>query len=536
MPLASETGPVATVAPPQHRPVIPMAEHGASITAGLDRSGADAGRQDALSAALLESRQRWRELVHVTADIAFETDAQGRFVFTSPNPAIGWSSNLLIGQPAALLLADSAGQTGFNPFGPTVRTRGRRAWLRRPDGSPICLTFSAAPILDDHGQIIGARGVGQDITEQDLHEARLAAMLRRSQILDHILAAMHMEVQAPRMMKSALGAMVTAMGAEGAVVIDLLGDGVQAAFLHQIGVPSAAVLHTAMSLIEANVSGCGDAMANDGRWTLACPAQTSGSQTAALALWRGLGGRPWDADDRTLANSINSIIRVILQHEAMQRDMNEQARTDPLTGLLNRRAFLDEMGRRIDRLSRESQPGTILFVDLDAFKQLNDQCGHDVGDEALCLVADLLRDTVRPSDLVARLGGDEFAIWLDGADDLTAAERAEHLTITAPRMLRELAGDRDIPLGMSIGIATRWPTMREGLDETLQWADQAMYQAKRAGRGQSRAWRPEAVCCRTGTPPCWYRVKRRPKPRGFASARHRIPRRMCCARWPVIPR
>ena len=496
MPLAPDAGPAATQAPPQPRPVAAVAAHAPSDPDGPDAPDADASRRDALNAALLESRQRWRELVGIAADIAFETDAQGRFVFISPDQAIGWSSALLIGQPAGLLLADAAGLTGFDPFRPTVRTRGRRAWLRRPDGSSICLTFSAAPILDDNGNIIGARGVGQDITEQDLHEGRLAAALRRSQVVEHILAVMNKEVQAPRMMKAALGAMVTSMGAEGAegaVVIDLLGDGVQAAFLHQIGVPSTAVVHTAMSLIEANTSGAGDAMANDGRWTLACPAQTSGSQTAALALWRGLGGRAWDAGDRTLASSIKSIIRVILQHEAMQRDMDQQARTDPLTGLLNRRAFLDEMGRRIDRLSREGQPGTILFVDLDAFKQLNDQCGHDVGDEALCLVADLLRDTVRPSDLVARLGGDKFALWLDGADDLTAAERAEHLTITAPRLLRELAGGHDIRLGMSIGIATRWPAMREGLDETLQRADQAMYQAKRAGRGQWRAWRPEAV-------------------------------------------
>ncbi|MCC6720151.1 MAG: diguanylate cyclase [Acetobacteraceae bacterium] len=485
MPLATDPGPVTT-APPMVRE--------ASPSRGSDLPGEPVAQSgtDVLNAALLESRQRWRELVVLTADIAFETDAQGRFVFITPDCPIGWSANLLIGQPAALLLADAAGLPGFDPFRPTERTRGRRAWLRRPDGSPVCLTFSAAPILDDQGRITGARGIGQDITEQDMHEAQLAATLRRSQVVEHILGCMHKEVQAARMMKAALGALVTAMGAEGCVVIDLLGDGVQASFLHQVGVPSAAVIHTAMSLIEASPTELGDTMANDGRWVLVCPAQSSGTQTAALALWGSLGGRPWDADDRMLATSVNSIIRVILQHEAMQRDITEQARTDPLTGLLNRRAFLDEMGRRIERLGREGQPGTILFVDLDSFKALNDQCGHDVGDEALCLVADLLRDTVRPSDLVARLGGDEFALWLDGADDLTAAERAEHLTITAPRMLRELAGGHDIRLGMSIGIATRWPAQREGLDEILQRADQAMYQAKRAGRGQWRAWRAEA--------------------------------------------
>jgi diguanylate cyclase (GGDEF)-like protein/PAS domain S-box-containing protein len=485
MPLASESAAVGAVLAPSSIPA-------QAVPAKAHPSG-DEVRQGVLHAALLESRQRWRELVHLSADLAFETDAHGRFAFIAPENAIGWSAGLLVGQPASLLLADSAGQVGFDPFHPTVRTRGRRAWLKRPDGSPVCLVFSTAPILDAQGQVVGARGIGQDITEQDIHEARLAATLRRSQVVEHILTCMHEEVHAARMMKAALGAMVTAVGAEGCVVIDLLGDGVQAAFLHQIGVPSAAVVHTAMSLLEANPSGQSDALANDGRWTMVCPAHTSGTQAAALAIWRDLGGRPWDADDRMLATSVNSIIRVVLQHETMQRDITEQARTDPLTGLLNRRAFIDEMGRRIDRLTREAQPGTVLYVDLDGFKQLNDLRGHDVGDEALCLVADLLRDTVRPSDLVARLGGDEFAIWMDGADDLTAAERAEHLTIAAPRAMRELTGGHDIRLGMSIGIATRWPNVRETLDETLQRADQAMYQAKRAGRGQWRAWRKEAT-------------------------------------------
>ncbi len=455
---------------------------------GLAKVGAEA-----LNGALLESRQRWRDFVNLSADIAFETDAHGRFVFLSPDPAFGWPNALLLGQPAGLLLADAAGLTGFNPFHPTTTTRGRRAWLKRPDGSPVCLVFAAAPIVDSLGQIVGARGVGQDITEQDNHEARLAATLRRSQMVDQILACMHREVQAPRMMRAALGSMVTAMGAEGCVVVDMLGDGIQASFMHQVGQPSPPVVHTAMTLLENTPDRPSHAMANDGRWTLVCPAHGSGTEQAALVLWRGMGDRPWDSDDLMLAVSANSIVRIILQHEAMQRDMNQQARTDPLTGLLNRRAFMDEMARRIDRLHREGQPGTLLFVDLDCFKQLNDRCGHDVGDEALCLVADLLRDTVRPADLVARLGGDEFAVWMDGADDLTAAERAEHLTIAAPRMLRELAGGHDIRLGMSIGIATKWPALHEALEDTLQRADQAMYQAKRAGRGQWRAWRAEVV-------------------------------------------
>jgi diguanylate cyclase (GGDEF)-like protein len=95
---------------------------------------------------------------------------------------------------------------------------------------------------------------------------------------------------------------------------------------------------------------------------------------------------------------------MVLEHEAIQREMAKQARTDPLTGLLNRRAFIEEMARQIDRLDREGLPGKLMFADLDNFKPLNDGLGHEAGDEALRRVAKLLRDTVRPTDLVARLG------------------------------------------------------------------------------------------------------------------------------------
>src|SRR5271170_1449725 len=79
---------------------------------------AELGAGTALRDALLDSRQRWRDLVALAADLAFETDAAGRFVFVSPDPAIGWAAGELVGQPAEMLLADADGVTGFNPFRP----------------------------------------------------------------------------------------------------------------------------------------------------------------------------------------------------------------------------------------------------------------------------------------------------------------------------------------------------------------------------------------------------------------------------------
>jgi diguanylate cyclase (GGDEF)-like protein/PAS domain S-box-containing protein len=445
---------------------------------------------EALREALFDSRQRWRDLMSMAGDMAFETDAGGRFVFIAPDTVIGWSASALIGQPAELLLAEVDGAFGFNPFRPPGPVRRRRAWLRRPDGGSVCMAFAAAPLLDARGEMIGARGVGQDVTEQDAHDAAMAASLRRVELLDHILWRMRQEVLAPRMMRAALEALVTALGAEGCAVIDMIGDGVEASVLHQIGHGFPMARETVLSLMETGATDPAQACAPDGRLVLVCPSRSRYGEQTGFALWRHPGGRPWDPDELMLAGSATGIIRVILEHDTIQREMARQARTDPLTGLINRRAFLDEVARRIERLEREGLPGTLLFVDLDNFKELNDYCGHETGDEALCITARLLRATVRPTDLVARLGGDEFALWLDGADEFAASERAERLREDGPKALGHLAAPAGLTLTMSIGIATRWPGRGEDLETTIRRADQAMYHVKRTGRGHWRVAHP----------------------------------------------
>jgi diguanylate cyclase (GGDEF)-like protein len=471
------------------RPSRPAGSETAPPAAPAPRNAA--AYDDTLRSALLDSRSRWRELVALTADLAFETDAWGRFVFVSPDPALGWPASTLLGQPAELLLADAGGATGFNPFRPTAAVRRRRAWLKQPDGSSMCLAFAVAPLTDGEGRILGARGLGQETTEQDGHDSVVAAALRRGEVLDHILWRMRQEVLAPRMMEAALTSLTAALGAEGAAVLDALGDGSRPGVLYQTGSDLPAVLHTAMTALQSDSAGPLASMAPDGRKLLICSSQTRFAEQTGLALWRMPGSRDWDQEEHMLASSACGIIRMILDHDSIQREMGRQARTDPLTGLLNRRAFMEEMARRLDRLDREGLPGTLMFVDLDHFKQINDLRGHEAGDMALCIAAILLRDTVRPADLVARLGGDEFALWLDGADDLSAAERAEHLRVAGPRALAAVSEGTGVQLTMSIGIATRWPSRGEDIETVLHRADQAMYLVKNNGRGHWRVAHPE---------------------------------------------
>ncbi len=450
------------------------------LNLAADRAG------DPLRGALLESRQRWHDLVCMAADFAFETDEFGRFVFITPEPALGWQVSMLVGQPAELLLADSRGLAGFNPFRPTASVRRRRTWLRRADGLMACLSFAAAPMFDLEGRIIGARGFGMDVTAQEGHDALVASALRRGEVVDHILWCMRQEVLAPRMMQAVLDGLANALGAEGASVVDIIGGGTGPVLLHRSGGGAVEVMDTAARLlfgVDENPSQAGNP---DGRQVLACTCQTRFGEHAGLVLWRVPGARDWDNEDHVLASSAAAIVRVVLEHEAIQREMARLARTDPLTGLLNRRAFLDELTRHIDRLDREGQSGTLMYTDLDNFKSLNDRLGHDIGDKALCTVATLLRDAIRPTDLVARLGGDEFAIWLNGADHMTAAERAEWLRVDGSRILAEATGVHAPALTMSIGIATRQAGGGEDIAGLMRRADHAMYEVKRSGRGHWR--------------------------------------------------
>jgi diguanylate cyclase (GGDEF)-like protein len=452
----------------------------------IDREEAGEPPRDPLRDALLESRQRWRDLVAMAGDIAFETDAWGRFVFAFPDPALGWSASGLIGQPSELLLADATASAGYNPFRPTAAVRRRRCWVRRGDGALACVSFAAAPLLDAEGRIIGARGVGVDESDEDDGREQVSAALRRGEVIDHVLFRMRQEVLAPRMMQAALDGLYKALGAEGAAVAEVGIGGAGPRLAHQVGGAGAAVLGTAVSLLRGRSSAPAHATTPEGRPVLVAACHTRFGGDLGLVLWRTPGSRPWDADDHMLACSAAGIIGVILEHEAIQQEMVDRARTDPLTGLLNRRAFMEELVRHADRLDRDELPGTLMFVDLDNFKPVNDRLGHAAGDRALCLTASLLRDLVRPTDLVARLGGDEFALWMNGADELTAAERAEFLRVDGPAKLAPLTDGRGPALTMSIGIACRTVGSFEPIESVLRRADAAMYEVKRSGRAHWR--------------------------------------------------
>jgi diguanylate cyclase (GGDEF)-like protein len=433
---------------------------------------------------------RWHERLLAAADLVFETDAAGRFVFIGPDPVLGWPAAALLGQPGEiLLLEDSRFGTGLNPFRPLSPMRNGRAWLRTSRGEPVCLSFAGAPLLDESGRVIGAGGTGIEVTEDERWQVAAASAMRRLDVLDHTLWRLRQAVTAPEMVHAALAALAAVIGADGAAIVQSP-DGA-GAFRHLVGQFSPAAQAATVDFGRRGLNQAITSRLQSGE-LLVCPCLTRFRPLELLALWRaGEGARTWTEEDCEVAGSAAGVLRVVLEQEAIQEELFNQSRTDPLTGLYNRGAFTDELARRIERLEREDLPGTLLIVDVDGLGAVNQHAGLEAGDAALCAVASLLRTTFRPADLLGRLGSDEFAAWLDGADDLAAAERAEALRVDGAARLAEIAGAYALPLSLSIGIGTRWPGRGEEIDALLHRVNRVVREVKATDRGQWRVSRPE---------------------------------------------
>jgi diguanylate cyclase (GGDEF)-like protein/PAS domain S-box-containing protein len=182
-------------------------------------------------------------------------------------------------------------------------------------------------------------------------------------------------------------------------------------------------------------------------------------------------------------------VRDIGQRRALEQELTHRAFADSLTGLANRALFRDRIAHAVARNQRDGGRVTLLLIDLDDFKTINDTLGHSAGDQLLTTVADRLSAHVRPSDTLARLGGDEFAVLVEDLDDLAAQELAERI-LGAVRQPVHLGG-RDVVCTMSIGIATAKAGDGDtDTEELLRDADLAMYAAKRSGRNRFAVFDP----------------------------------------------
>ena len=205
--------------------------------------------------------------------------------------------------------------------------------------------------------------------------------------------------------------------------------------------------------------------------------------TSVLRYLVGIDQMPADTPlEARLSNELSylAVVAVAIaglsQLRRTQAQLELLATHDPLTNVLNARAFSTELAQELSRNRRYGRPLALIYLDLDDFKRVNDAHGHATGDAVLRLVADATRSAVRQADVVGRLGGDEFAVLMPETEGTVAHAAANRLAVGIRTVFRGTPS-----VTASIGVVSVTGS-EAGTDELLRKADQAMYEAKRSGK------------------------------------------------------
>jgi len=186
---------------------------------------------------------------------------------------------------------------------------------------------------------------------------------------------------------------------------------------------------------------------------------------------------------RQLRKTIDRRVQNEIQRSTAQ--LRRLAYRDPLTELGNRRFLELQMPRIVDAAEHTDTDVSAMVIDMDGFKQVNDQLGHDVGDELLVLVAGLIKACTRFDDLTVRMGGDEFVALMPGCDAKRAAELADTIRMLFRQQARTVLDKGPVSCDLSAGVAAMLADNLHDAGALIKLADQRLYQAKRRGKGQT---------------------------------------------------
>lgn len=189
--------------------------------------------------------------------------------------------------------------------------------------------------------------------------------------------------------------------------------------------------------------------------------------------------RDWSIDDISTIGSLADNLSVAIENAELHQEIARQAVTDGLTGVANRRSFNESFSREFERARRYNEPLSLVIIDLDYLKKINDTYGHKAGDDAIASIGKLLKQSSRVSDLPARYGGEEFCLLLPN----TELDMAEQLAERIRRKINEVHVEGPGNISASIGVAS-YPSHADDPDSLFQKADSALYAAKQSGRNR----------------------------------------------------
>ncbi len=428
-------------------------------------------RQQEMAEALMESEQRFLDVSNAAGEFIWETGPEGTFTFVTgrSNDVLGLSPEELIGKsPFDFAIEEDswnirkdfldAAQTGQSFNGLEYR-------CVSGSGEVLWINFNGVPILDSEETVIGFRGAAFDITdrkksEQELRESEelLSSVSNSVQdglvLMDEDGVVQHYNPAALRLFKFSSD-IFEGMNLRDYVRLDDGGGGQGELFSGRC------------------IEGSGAGSCPTGKLEVICT-RSDGSEFPAEVAVSPLrrSGSWW----------VVWSIRDITERKESEEKLLTLATTDSLTGLINRRRFMEKAEAELDRARRYGRPLSMMMLDIDHFKRVNDTYGHDAGDDVLKTLSRLGLEVLRKVDFFGRIGGEEFSVLLPDTSLEGAVQVAERLREEVENAVMETRSG-DLSITISIGVSTLNEEINN-LETMLKAADVALYAAKRGGRNR----------------------------------------------------
>jgi diguanylate cyclase (GGDEF)-like protein/PAS domain S-box-containing protein len=433
------------------------------------------------------------QYIDLLLDAICVVDATGTFVFVSAGAEriFGYKPEEMVGRSMLALIHPEDKEKTLHTASEIMQGQPKvdfeNRYLRK-DGQIVHLLWSARWSDSDQLRVAVAR----DITQ-------LKRTQQRQSALYHISEAAHAAQSLSELYQYIHQILATLLPAANFAILQNDADNSPLKFACQVAVEPAAITRHQAQMMQLAQQAIKDRTTL--RLSLPLPAKTKRNQPQALQHWLVVplrqqdswpgalvlfGQQPYSEHDQELLEFVSTQIASAIERKKMHDRLQHMALYDALTNLPNRLLFSDRLQSALYRASREQSQFAVLYLDLDKFKQVNDEAGHAVGDLLLQQAAERIKQAVRGSDTVARFGGDEFVVLLEHIDERVMAQTVAEKVRLALNLPFALAG-KQFSVYPSIGISV-FPSQGKDEKQLLIAADRAMYQAKNAGGNQWRSF------------------------------------------------
>jgi diguanylate cyclase (GGDEF)-like protein/PAS domain S-box-containing protein len=447
------------------------------------------------------SEQKYRRLFEESSDVIYLSTPDGAIldINAAGVKLLGYTRQEMLGQISAVdLYPDPAEREIFKrQIGERGMVEGLRSRRRRRDGRIIYVEESATAIRDASGQIIAYQGYLRDISEQVRSSEQLQQQVRELQRHTHditVLNQMGAQLQACRTEQEACERTADALhqifpAVTGAIYL-AAADQIDLQRKQAWGAPYEFPLTLSEIDLLASWPHSPAQVAPISRLATILIGEHAaiclrifhdGEMIGLIALQRAGDGE--STEDLALLETAVRPLELAIANIRLRETLHRQAIRDPLTGLFNRRYMEESLERELHRMARRSVPLGVIMIDIDHFKQFNDDYGHAAGDSILRELGQFLLANIRAEDIACRYGGEEFILILPEStlDDIT--RRAEQICYQARDLVVQHHRASPLRFTISLGVAA-FPDHGTTVEELLYSADMALYRAKSLGRNQ----------------------------------------------------